>query len=342
MTHIELDALFRRACERASIIPILLDSDARAGGGAAPESREGKEAAARAAAWHSARHSAMQALAQALAVAESAAPRVVLVDDTSEHRSWRRSIAATARDHRAALLVLELVLPASVASARNAARPLGEQVPRESMRRVTLQLQRTTASVLRGSSGRGGRGAAAWESAFLARVPAEGSPAEVLALARAALEGAWGNTLPARADGGEEPRGSPSAPAGAPGRGSRHRSEVHACDLRLRDAVSACMGSVSAARRGSAAAAASAGAGGDSDGARLGAELAAVMLAAEPPVTQASAGALLRAAKVRALDAARAAAAAEAPSSSDADAVWTAARDAMLAALEPAASCSGT
>lgn len=334
VTHVDLDALFRQACERDHVSPLLLESGACAGEGVTPKGQE-DAAAARAAAWHSARRAAIEAVAKALAERNRDLPLMVLVDDTSEHRSWRRAIASTARNHGAALLVLELMVPPALAEARNAARPLAEQVPLESLRRVTLQLQDTTASVLRGSVGRSGRGAAAWESAFLSRVPAEGSPAEVLSLARAALEGAWENLLPAPAARAGEASEASSTLAGAYAPCTAARSDVHSCDLRMRDAVSACMASVAAARRGSAAAAA--GPGEVAEGPLLGAELAASLQTAESPLSLANAARVLRAAKLRGLDAARAAAATEAPSSSDDDVVWKAARAAMLAACFPAA-----
>jgi len=212
VAHLDLDELYREECGAAG-----LHSSAR--DGASVE------------AWHRSRSVLLERLPGVLRAPGRPGKYTVVIDDTAEHRSWRRRLAAAARECSSRLLVLELGLPVDVALARNASRESGAQVPEKEVARVASMLHETRLAVEHGAAG---GGASVWELRAVVRIDASQSAEQVFGHAEAAISAAW--EAPSVLEG---PR---AAAAAAP----PPASAAHDADLRLRVVIRACMARLAA------------------------------------------------------------------------------------------------
>lgn len=196
--------------------------------------------AATAAAWHESRKALLAKASVKLSDGDhessGSGKKVVCIDDTSEHRSWRRQAAAIARAHGASFLVVEFAITEELSLSRNAHRTAANRVPEASIRRIHEMLALTTATVERR------RHASAWESAFLQRIDGTLPPREASTALAEAVASAWANKLPDSAK---------------PAKAATGMSEVHSADEALRTLITAVMSQLRAWETSSSVAAVS-------------------------------------------------------------------------------------
>jgi tRNA uridine 5-carbamoylmethylation protein Kti12 len=207
---IEADVVFAEIC-RARGLHVALE------GGVS-------EASQTAAAWQASREAILAQVSDQLRSAPGTGQdRIVCVDDTSEHRSRRRKLAAMARANRAALLVAELHIPYDVSLARNRRRSDATRVPEDSVKRVCDMLATTA---------RHGSGASAWEATFRTRIDGLLSASQVVDQLEAAIGRAWSNKL------SEAPKAAPpteSQPSAATSVDQQLRKVISVLLKQLRD-----------------------------------------------------------------------------------------------------------
>jgi predicted kinase len=142
-------------------------------------SLDGSQSSAQAAAWHAARDRLVGRLHE-LVTGAATTPVLVVVDDTSEHRSWRRRLAREARTGGWRLALVGLDVPVELAISRNSGRPDPEKVPTDSVYSVQAMLEGTASA----------QGGSKWEkerrSVLDGTLPARELAVELAAIVRSA------------------------------------------------------------------------------------------------------------------------------------------------------------